>query len=196
VSSGIQVTKMVAAMNGHSICSSFPKWGFGNAIAGEPSGRRNLPQETRRAFAAANGQIPFRGGAASDLAVSSTIWESTKHGCRSDVPLPLFARHALNQIMQTITITRIFPHSEATLVHQSGARLTEATKGVEIILHTREGEDTPCCAELVSGNHYAEIGLWFEGKELSDYDGVFTLPREVGEILKDAGFVVPEEFFA
>jgi len=31
VSSGNQVTKTVAAANGHSICSSFPKWGFGNA---------------------------------------------------------------------------------------------------------------------------------------------------------------------
>ena len=97
--------------------------------------------------------------------------------------------------MQTGTVTRFFPHSEANVVHQTGAQLTAITKGVEIILHTREDEHAPCCAELISGNHYAEIGLSFEGKELSDFDGAFFLPREVGEMLKDAGYFVSEEFF-
>ena len=98
--------------------------------------------------------------------------------------------------MQTGTITRFFPHSEATIVHQTGAQLTATSKGVEIVLHTREDEHAPCCAELISGNHYAEIGLSFEGKELTDFDGIFSLPREVGEMLKDAGYVVSEECFA
>ena len=98
--------------------------------------------------------------------------------------------------MQTGTVTRFFPNSEANVVHQTGAQLTATTKGVEIILHTREGEHGPCCAELISGNHYAEIGLSFEGKELTDFDGIFSLPREVGEMLKDAGYVVSEECFA
>ena len=97
--------------------------------------------------------------------------------------------------MQTSTITRFFPQGEVAIVHQNGAQLTATSRGVEITLHTREGEHTPSCAELVSGNHYAEIGLSFEGKELSDFDGVFSLPREVGEMLKDAGYVVSEEFF-
>jgi hypothetical protein len=98
--------------------------------------------------------------------------------------------------MKTRTITRFFPRSEAAIVHQSGAQLTAITKGVKIILHTREDEHAPCCAELISGNHYAEIGLSFEGKELSDFDGTFSLPREIGEMLKDADYVVSEEFFA
>jgi hypothetical protein len=98
--------------------------------------------------------------------------------------------------MQTTTITRLFPHSEAVLVHQSGAVLSTPSKGVEVILHTRRGERDPCCAEVISGEHYADIGLWFDGRELVDADGVFFLPREVGEMLKDAGYVVPEEFFA
>lgn len=97
--------------------------------------------------------------------------------------------------MQTNSVTRYFPHSEANLVHQTGTQLTAITKGVEIVLHTRKDELTPSCAELISGSHYAEIGLWFEGKELSDFDGVFSLPRELGEMLKDAGYVVSEEFF-
>lgn len=95
--------------------------------------------------------------------------------------------------MQT---TRAYPHSEAAVVHQNGTQLTASSKGVEIVLHTRANERDPCCAEVISGEHYAEIGLSFEGKELSDYDGVFFLPREVGEMLKDAGYAVPEDCFA
>ncbi len=98
--------------------------------------------------------------------------------------------------MSASTVKRFFPHSEASVVHQNGSELTAPSKGVEIILHTRENERDPCCAEVISGDHYAEIGLWFEGKELSDYDGVFFLPPEVGEMLKDAGYVVREECFA
>lgn len=95
--------------------------------------------------------------------------------------------------MQTRTVKRFFAESEASIVHQSGAQLSTPTKGVEIVLHTRGKERTPCCAEVISGEHYAEIGLWFDGKELSDYDGVFFLPREVGEMLADAGYSVPKE---
>ena len=98
--------------------------------------------------------------------------------------------------MQPRTITRLFPNSEAFLVHQTGAQLTTTSKGVEVILHTREDEKTPCCAELISGNHYAEIGLSFNGKELSDFDGAFYLPWEVGAVLKAADYLVSEEFFA
>lgn len=98
--------------------------------------------------------------------------------------------------MKNTTVQRFFPQSEATLFHQNGAQLSEPSKGVEILLHTRERETDPCCAELISGGHHAEIGVWFQGKELTDYDGVFSLPREIGEMLKDAGYVVPEDCFA
>lgn len=100
------------------------------------------------------------------------------------------------QAMKTRTAERFFPQSEAMLIHQTGERLTDPSLGVQIVLHTRENEIQPCCAEVISGGHYAEIGLWFEGNELSDYDGVFCLPREVGEMLKDAGYVVPEDCLA
>ena len=98
--------------------------------------------------------------------------------------------------MKTKAVQRFFSQSEAALIHQNGDQLSESSKGVEIILHTREDEVEPCCAEVISGEHYTEIGLLFDGKELSDYDGVFYLPREVGEMLKDSGYVVPEECFA
>ena len=97
--------------------------------------------------------------------------------------------------MPAKSICRFFPESEVSLIHQTGAVLSDPTISVEVILHTREDERDPCCAEIVSGDHYADIGLWFEGNELSDYDGVFCLPREVGEMLKEAGYVVPEDCF-
>lgn len=41
---------------------------------------------------------------------------------------------------------------------------------------------------------FAEIGLIFEGRELHDYDGVFSLPAEAIELIEEAGFTVGEEF--
>jgi hypothetical protein len=35
---------------------------------------------------------------------------------------------------------------------------------------------------------YAEGGLWFEGKELVEYDGVFSLSRSVIQILEENGY--------
>ena len=37
-------------------------------------------------------------------------------------------------------------------------------------------------------------GLWFEGKELTDYDGVFALPNEVSTALREAEYIVDEDF--
>jgi hypothetical protein len=98
--------------------------------------------------------------------------------------------------MGITTVTRSFAQSDAVIIHQDGSQLSAPTKGVQVLLHTREGETTPCCAEVVSGEHHAEIGLRFAKRKLSDYDGVFFLPREVGKMLADAGYTVPEEFFA
>ena len=97
--------------------------------------------------------------------------------------------------MQTNTVRRFFPHSQASIVHQDGSQIIAPTSGVEVILHTRENERDPCCAEVISGDHYAEIGLTFAGKQLSDCDGVFFLPREVSEMLTEAGYLVGEDFF-
>ena len=37
---------------------------------------------------------------------------------------------------------------------------------------------------------YYEGGLWFEGKELVDYDGCFELPEEVAVAIKELGYKV------
>ncbi len=98
--------------------------------------------------------------------------------------------------MKANTVSRFFPSSWASIVHQDGSCISTPGKGVEIVLHTREGQRDPCCAEVINGEHYAEIGLSFKGKKLTDYDGAFVLPQEVGEMLGDAGYIVPEDCFA
>lgn len=43
--------------------------------------------------------------------------------------------------------------------------------------------------EETGGNEwYAEGGLWFDNKELTDYDGVFELPQPVINKLKELGY--------
>jgi hypothetical protein len=97
--------------------------------------------------------------------------------------------------MLTNTTTWHFPQGEVSIVHQNGSKLTPFSKGMEIILHTREGEYAPCCAELISGDHYAEIGLWFEGNQLVDFDGIFWLPHELGGLLVCSGYLVSNELY-
>lgn len=93
-------------------------------------------------------------------------------------------------------IKRTFADSRMVREHQTG--MVEAVgSGVEVIIHTRDGGDgvTPCSAEIICGEDgYAEIGLWFDEKELVDYDGVFSLPHEVVVLLEELGYVVGEDF--
>jgi hypothetical protein len=37
-------------------------------------------------------------------------------------------------------------------------------------------------------------GLWFEGKNLIDYDGVYELPSEVIAGIRELGYIVTQEF--
>jgi hypothetical protein len=37
-------------------------------------------------------------------------------------------------------------------------------------------------------------GLWFEGKSLIDYDGVYELPSEVIAGIRELGYIVAQEF--
>ena len=81
-----------------------------------------------------------------------------------------------------------FPKGQINIVNQNGTDLTEAETGLEVNIHWKDG--VPRCAEIFGEQeeHYAEIGLEFDGKDLIDYDGVFELPSEVAEMLKEAGY--------
>ena len=92
--------------------------------------------------------------------------------------------------MPETKITRFFPESICNVIHQDGTQLTDTTNGVEVVLHLRNG--VPRFAEIISGDHYADIGLTIEGKELVDYDGVFELPKEILLMLKELGYTMEE----
>ena len=40
-----------------------------------------------------------------------------------------------------------------------------------------------------------EGGLWFQGKTLVDYDGVFELPKKVIDTVVSFGFAVDKDFY-
>jgi hypothetical protein len=46
--------------------------------------------------------------------------------------------------------------------------------------------------ETGGDNWYAEGGLWFDGKELVDYDGVFSLPPFILDKLEELGYNVED----
>lgn len=46
------------------------------------------------------------------------------------------------------TKTQFFPNTKINTVHQNGQDLTQPHKGVTVQLHWRDGEQTPCCAEI------------------------------------------------
>ncbi len=49
--------------------------------------------------------------------------------------------------------------------------------------------------DIPTADEYAEIGLWFDVmRNLIDYDGVFSLPREAIALIRKHGFKVSEEF--
>jgi hypothetical protein len=86
-----------------------------------------------------------------------------------------------------------FPESGANTVHQSGRALSKWSKGLTVNIYQRKGAPAPHSFEFYSDNEYeyAEGGLWFEstnnGTKLTDYDGVFNLPKEVVVMLKALG---------
>jgi hypothetical protein len=60
-------------------------------------------------------------------------------------------------------------------------------------LHMSNDERTGCIeweVEYENGDYdYEEIGLWFdEHKCLTDYDGVFAMPKQAIELLEECGY--------
>lgn len=63
---------------------------------------------------------------------------------------------------------------------------------VTMILHYRNGALAPFRAEVFASNkepdHSAVIGLWWDGKELVEYDGIFFFPTELEKWLEELGY--------
>lgn len=47
---------------------------------------------------------------------------------------------------------------------------------------------------ILTLEHTETVGIFLEGKALSDYDGVFSLPKEAIELLRENNITVSEEF--
>ena len=64
------------------------------------------------------------------------------------------------------------------------------TTNVEVIvrLNGERGSFEFYDEETGGENWYAEGGLWFNGKELVDYDGIFELPKFVADKLEELGY--------
>jgi hypothetical protein len=92
----------------------------------------------------------------------------------------------------TRVLSRKYSDNYINTVDGYGNALTKSEKGVEVLLHWKEDEVAPRCAEVFgeSEDHYAEVGLRFDGVELVDYDGVFEMPSELAELLKANGLDV------
>lgn len=90
---------------------------------------------------------------------------------------------------------KFFPDTLINTVNGWGTNLTKPKEGAWVIIHKNDAGKI-CCAEVYSEDEseYAEIGLWFDGNNLSDYDGVFNLPMEVIECLREMGCGVDAEF--
>ena len=88
------------------------------------------------------------------------------------------------------TIKKSFPDVSIGMVHQTGCVLGAWSRGVEVILHLRNG--VPRSAEVFDAatqgeDQYANVGLFIENGKLVDYDGVFELPQQVLDMVLELG---------
>jgi hypothetical protein len=89
-------------------------------------------------------------------------------------------------------ITYTFPDSVINTVSQTGVALTPYKKGVSVALGWLHGQEVPHLAEVYSvekdDEEYAEVGLEWDGRKLTGYDGIFEIPNEVIAVLEHHGF--------
>lgn len=95
--------------------------------------------------------------------------------------------------MATMIQEQWFPNTLINTIDGDGGDLTPRKKGAKVELWKRE--DGSLFAEVSGGDDdedYAIIGLWFDGRKLVDYDGVFYLPKEVMTLLNKEGYNTTE----
>ncbi len=76
---------------------------------------------------------------------------------------------------------------------------TPASEGevdVTITLTIRESGHAYAEMEIPAIDEYVDIGLRFDEEGvLLDYDGVMTIPTHLLDLIKEAGFTVPPDFY-
>lgn len=65
---------------------------------------------------------------------------------------------------------------------------------VDNTMELRRGKKGNLFIEWTVGDDddYAEIGIWTKGKKVTDYDGVFELPKQAKALLRKAGYNLKE----
>lgn len=58
----------------------------------------------------------------------------------------------------------------------------------------KDDDGVPSLIEWDANIDIVSIGLFFEGKELTDYDGVFELPSQAIHMIRKAGYTVDDSF--
>jgi hypothetical protein len=86
------------------------------------------------------------------------------------------------------------PNTIVGTIHQDGTQLSQAARGAVLLIHYRH--DIPVAAEIHSndGEEGGELGLWWNGRELADFDGAFEMPKELASALRERGWIVGEDF--
>ena len=93
-----------------------------------------------------------------------------------------------NKIIMGFTVH--FPESGANTVHQSGRALSKWSKGLTVNVYQFKGNPAPHSWEVYTDDEeqYGEGCLGFDGNSLEDYDGCFSLPSEVMDVLDALGY--------
>jgi len=92
------------------------------------------------------------------------------------------------KLKRTFTAPVYLEYSSTSRTTDLGTRVCNFT----LVIHDNNKTGGLLCDYGEVG--YNDMGLWFdENKTLTDYDGAFQLPSEGIEMIKELGFIVPED---
>lgn len=86
--------------------------------------------------------------------------------------------------------TAHFPNAGANTVSQSGQALSKWSKGLTVNIYQMKDKYAPHSWEVYTDDEeqYGEGCLSFDVNELEDYDGCFSLPSQVMDVLDGLGY--------
>ena len=98
---------------------------------------------------------------------------------------------SFNNPKKTLVCSSVhFPEAGANTVSQSGRALSKWSKGLTVNVYQVKGASAPHSFEVYTDdeNQYAEGCLGFHENVLEDYDGCFSLPYQVMDVLDALGY--------
>ena len=98
---------------------------------------------------------------------------------------PLNPSHVIEFVAEIVRECSALPHADSLGVYKNSMELQLEEDKTSGRIIWNWGKTAPNEDEEV-------IGLWFTGKALSDYDGVFSLPREARTLLLANGYDLTE----